>query len=150
MAAKRSSRAMLFLTILAAPVALVFETFLRAALFPPEFETFREFLRPMLSPVAWVLGLVAAAAGLAGLGLQRSMAQRRVARLPEDAGYEERYAQVLGVFMLTTAVPQIPAILSTFAFMFGASLWPVLVGIGVCSVGVVAQALRVSSLAKRV
>ncbi len=148
MSAKRSSRAMLFLTILAAPVALALETLLRSLIFPPEFDDFREFLEPALTPVAWVLGLVAAGASLVGLAVQRRMAEKRLSQLPSDAGYEQRYGQVLGVFMLTTALPQIPAILSTFAFMFGASLVPVLTGIALSSVGVIGQALRVSSLAK--
>lgn len=149
MAAKPRTRALLFLTILAAPGALAFETLLRALLFDSDFELLREFLSPVLTPVAWVLGLVAAAASLGGLALQRSMAEKRLARLPEGAGDEARYGQVLGVFLFTTAAPQIPAILSTFAFMFGASLVPVLVGVGICTLGVIAQALRVSSLAQR-
>lgn len=149
MAAKPRSRALLFLTILAAPGALAFESLLRALLFPPDFEVLREFLSPVLTPVAWVLGLTAAAGSLGGLALQRSIAEKRLARLPEGAGDEARYGQVLGVFMLTTAAPQIPAILATLAFMFGASLWPVLVGVGICSAGVIAQALRVSRLARR-
>lgn len=148
--AKGSSRAMLSLTVLAAPAALGFETLLRALLFPPDFEIFREFLRPVLTPLAWVLGLIAAAASLAGLAFQRASAEKRIARLPRDADDDARYGQVLGVFMLTAAIPQVPAILSTFAFMFGASLLPVLVGVGLCSAGVLGQALRVSSLAKSV
>ena len=137
----------LLLTILAAPGALGFETLLRALLFDDDFELLRQFLSPVLTPVAWVLGLVAAAGSLAGLALQRSIAHKRLARLPEGASFEVRYQQVLAVFLLTTAAPQIPAILATFAFMFGASLAPVLVGVGICSLGVIAQALRVSSLA---
>lgn len=149
MAPKPSSRALLLLTVLAAPVALAFETLLRALLFPEDFEVLREFLRPFLTPVAWALGLLAGGASFAGLVFMRRMAERRLARLPADAEAEQRYAQVLGVFMLTTAIPQIPAVLSTFAFMFGASLAPVLVGIVLATVGVIGQALRISSLAKR-
>lgn len=148
MAAKRPSRAVLFLTILAAPVALAFETGLRKLLFPADFELIREFLEPMLTPVAWVLGLVAAGASLLGLALQRSMAKKRIEKSRDRDDYDARYRHVFGVFLLTASVPQIPAILSTFMFMFGASLVPVLVGIGICSVGVVSQALRVPALAQ--
>lgn len=147
MAAQPRSRALLFLTVLAAPGALGFETLLRALLFPPDFELLRAFLSPVLTHLAWVLGLVAAAGSLIGLALQRSIAHKRLARLPEGASEEVRYQQVLAVFLLTTAAPQIPAILATFALMFGASLTPVLIGVGICSLGVIAQALRVSSLA---
>jgi membrane protein YqaA with SNARE-associated domain len=147
MSRKPASPAILWLTILAAPVALGFETLLRSLLFPPDFEVMRAFLEPALTPLAWVLGGAAGLAALAGLALQRRLAERRLARLPEHASEPVRQRELLGVFLLTASVPQIPAVLSTFAFMFGASLWPVLVGIALCSVGVVGQAMRVRSLA---
>ncbi len=147
MAAKRPSRALLFLTILAAPVALGFETVLRKLLFPPEFQMVRELFEPALTPVAWVLGVVAAGAALLGVVMQRKMAQKRIAKSPDREDHDARYRHVFGVFLLTSSVPQIPAIFSTFAFMFGASLTPVLVGIGISSIGVVTQALRVPTLA---
>lgn len=148
MASARPSRAILYLTIAAAPIALAFETLLRHLLFPPEFDEFRAFLEPVLTPIAWALGLVAGAASLVGLALQRRFAAKRLARLPAEADFAARYGQVLAVFLLTASVPQIPAIFSTFAFMFGASIWPVLAGIAICSVGVVMQALRVGALAE--
>lgn len=148
MAAKRP-KALLWLTLLAAPVALAVETGLRLLIFPAEFELVREFLNPTLTPVAWALGGLSAAAGVAGLAVQRKVSERKLAKLPSKCDTEARYHAVFGVFLLTTAVPQIPALLSTFAYMFGASLLPVLVGVGVSSVGVVSQALRVSHLAAR-
>ena len=144
----RPSRAVLWLTVFAAPVALGFETVLRWILFPADFELVRELLHPVLTPVAWFLGGVAAVASFAGLALQRRMTARRLSRLPGEPDLDARYREVFAVFLLTTAVPQIPAILSTLTFMFGASLLPVLVGIGLSSVGVVTQALRVPSLAE--
>lgn len=148
MSQKRPSKSVLWLTILAAPVALVVETVLRKLIFPADFELVREFLEPMLTPVAWVLGAVAGVAGFVGLGLQRRMADKRLAKLPPAAGVNDRYQAVFAVFLLTTSVPQIPAILATFAYMFGASIVPVIVGVAVCSVGVVSQALRVPRLAE--
>lgn len=147
MAAKRPSRGLLFLTVLAAPTALVFETALRKLLFPSEFEELRALLEPALTPVGWVLGLVAGLAGLAGLTMQKRLAGARIAKLADREEVEARYREVFGVFLITTAVPQIPALLSTFAFMFGASLWPVLVGVGLASVGVAGQAVRIPRLA---
>ena len=76
------------------------------------------------------------------------MANRRLARLPDDATVDQRYREIFAVFLLTTAVPQIPALLSTFVFMFGASIWTVSTAIAFCSVGVVAQALRVPAMAE--
>lgn len=147
--AQRSSSLLLWLTVAAAPVALGFETVLRLLIFPPEFEEVREFLQPMLTPVAWGFAGLAGLTGLLGLALQRRLADKKLARLPATADADQRYREVFGVFLLTTALPQIPAILSSFAYMFGASIVPVVVGIGVCSVGVVGQALRLGSLADR-
>lgn len=76
------------------------------------------------------------------------MTDRRLAALPAGADVNDRYQAVFAVFLLTTSVPQIPALLATFTYMFGASLVPVVVGVGVCSVGVVSQALRVPRLAE--
>ena len=147
MAGKRPSKGILWLTMLAAPVALAFETVLRMLLFPDDFELVREFLSPMLTPVAWAFGALAAIAGFVGLGLQGRMVRRRLAKLPDTASVDERYREVFAVFLLSSSVPQIPAILSTLTYMFGASLVPVLVGVAACSVGVVTQALRVPGLA---
>jgi len=108
----------------------------------------REVLSPPLTILASVLDGVAVVAALAGLSLQRRVAQRRFARLPDPNDVDARYRETFGVFLLTASLPQIPALLSTFAYMFGASIWPVLVGVGVCSVGVVTQALRVRSIAE--
>ncbi|MCC6873263.1 MAG: hypothetical protein IT378_03055 [Sandaracinaceae bacterium] len=147
MADRHPSRAMIWLTILAAPVALAFETSLRSFLFPPEFEWFRQELEPFLTPLAWLLGLAAALASLLGAGLQRRIARRKLDRLPENAPPDTRLREVQAVFLLTASVPQVPAILSTFAYMFGASLVPVLVGIAICTLGVGLQAVRIGSLA---
>ena len=99
---------------------------------------------------AAVRGRLAFAAFGAALGLvvQRHVANRRLARLPDDATVDQRYREIFAVFLLTTAVPQIPALLSTFVFMFGASIWTVSTAIAFCSVGVVAQALRVPAMAE--
>ncbi|MFK7985162.1 MAG: hypothetical protein AB8I08_03950 [Sandaracinaceae bacterium] len=151
MAQARSGRALLGLTILAAPGALAFETLLRKLLFPvlvPEFELIREFFAPMLTPVAYVVSVFIALFAVVGLLLQKRMSEKRLAKLPEDADRDMRFRAILGVFLLTSSVPQIPTILSTFAYMFGASLVPVLIGIGLCSLGVVAQAVRVTKLSE--
>jgi len=141
-------RAVLWLTILAAPGALVVETALRKLIFPPEFDEVRAFLEPMLTPVGWGMAAVAAIGAALGLVVQRRVALKRLARLPDTATVDDRYREIFAVFLLTTAVPQIPALLSTFVFMFGASVWTVIAAIAFCSVGVVAQALRVPAMAE--
>ena len=52
---RRPSTGLLWATIVAAPLALGFETLLRALLFPDDFELIRDFLRPTLTWVAWGL-----------------------------------------------------------------------------------------------
>ncbi len=148
MAEKRPSTTLLWLTIVASPAALGLETGLRLLLFPPEFPLIREFLNPYLTPVAWVFAAIAGVGALLGLALQRRLVTKRVGKLPAEFNTRERRYQVaFGVFLLTTAVPQIPSIFSTFCFTFGADLLPVLVSIALTSLGVIGQALRVPKLA---
>ena len=143
MARARGKGTLVVMTAVAAPVALGFETLLRHLLFPESFELVREALRPVLTPVAWVLCLVCAGAGAFGLVFQRRMAARAVDKLPPAGRTPELEDRArLGAFMLAASIPQVPAILATFSFMFGAALTPVVVAIGIVTVFVVAQALR--------
>ncbi len=148
MSAQRSSTVLLWLTIVAAPGALAIETALRVAFFPEDFELVREFLRPMLTAAAWVLAGLAGLGALAGLSLQRRLVARRIAKLPEAANTaERRFRAAIGIFLLTTAVPQIPSIFATLCFTLGASIVPVVASIALTTVGVVLQAQRVPQLA---
>ncbi len=145
MARGDGARPIVYLTVLAAPVALAFETLLRHLLFPSEFEEVRAFFEPTLTPIAWVLCILAALASLAGVVLQRRLVRSRLERMPE-ADAAARRGQIVGVFLLTASVPQIPSVFSTLAFTLGASLAPVLVGIGIASAGVIVQAIRMRAL----
>lgn len=148
MAEKQPSTALLWLTIVAAPAALGIETGLRLLLFPDDFDLIREFLRPNLTPVAWGFAVVAGIGAVAGLVIQKKLVARRVAKLPEEANtLDRRYQAAFGVFLLTTAVPQIPSIFATFCFTFGSSIVPVIAAITLTSIGVVGQAVRVPKLA---
>ena len=102
----------------------------------------------MLTPVAWGFAVVAGLGAALGLVIQRRLIEKRIAKLPAEHSTRERRFQIaFGVFLLTTAIPQIPSIFSTFCFTFGASIVPVIVSITLTSVGVVGQALRVPKLA---
>lgn len=140
----RAARAIVAATVVAAPAALALETLLRWLLFGPEMEELRGLLAPNLTPAAWLLAGLAAIAAAAGLGGQRFLARRRLAELPEDPTESQRMRALLGVFLLTTTVPQVPAILATLAAMFGAALLPVLVGIAVSTLGVLGQAWQLA------
>lgn len=131
-------------TVLAAPIALAFESLLRWLLFPPEFEAFRAFAEPVLTPLAWLLVLVSALAGVGGALAQRAIAARRIARLGAEATPARVETVRNQVFLITASIPQLPTIVSTFAFMFGASIVPTLVGVGICTVSVLAQGIALS------
>ena len=150
MSAKRpgGSTALLWLTVVASPAALAIETALRRLLFPDDFELIREFLESSLSWVAWGFVLLAGLGSAAGLWLQRKLFERRAGGLSDEANTTARREQLaVGVFLLTSAIPQIPSIFATFCFTFGASLVPVLVSIALTSVGVLGQAWQVRRLA---
>lgn len=150
MAEKRPSTTLLWMTIVASPAALGLETGLRLLFFPSDFNVYiRPFLNPYLTPVAWIFATIAGLGALLGLALQRRLVTKRIGKLPEEFNTRERRYQVaFGVFLLTTAVPQIPSIFSTFCFTFGSDLLPVIVSIALTSAGVVGQALRVPKLAE--
>jgi hypothetical protein len=135
-ASSMSLRAVVVLVAVSAPLALGFETLIRVYLFMPmlgaDLAEVRAFFWPELTPavriaaatrIAW--GLVGASllAGLLGLGLLRRAAQR--ATLATSPAETAR-AKVRDRMLLLSSVPQIPAILATLCFSFGAELSPVL------------------------
>ncbi|AKF03765.1 hypothetical protein [Sandaracinus amylolyticus] len=126
-------------TVLAAPIALAFESVLRWLLFPPDFEAVRAFLEPFLTPLAWLLVVISALAGIAGTFAQRTIAARRIAKLGAGATAVQIETVRNQVFLITASIPQLPTIASTFAFMFGASLVPTLVGVAIGTLSVLAQ-----------
>lgn len=132
------------LTVVAAPFALGFETLLRKLLFPPEFEDVRALVGPTLTLAAWALPIVCLLAGLAGVVFQRRLVERALRKLPaarRDDPESQEKARV-GAFLLAASVPQVPAIVATVLFTFGASLVPVVVTVVVSTLGVVAQVGR--------
>jgi len=139
-----NKRALVMLTVIAAPFALGFETVMRMVVFPPEFEEVRSLLGPTLTLAAWTLPVVCLVAAVAGVVFQRRLVARALRKLPadrqDDAASQEK-ARV-GAFLLAASVPQVPAIVATVLFTFGASLVPVLVTVAVSTLGVVAQVGR--------
>lgn len=135
-------------TTIAAPVALGFETLLRKLLFPllmdDDFDVVRTFLRPALTPFAWLLCGIALLAMLAGFALHARLVARAIGRLPPQRRElpRERARAELGAFLLSASVPQLPCVLSTVMFTFGAEFLPVLLTVTIGSLGVLGQALR--------
>jgi hypothetical protein len=146
MAEEKGGTALILMTVVAAPIALVLETILRKLLFPPEFDELRLLFEPTLTPVVWGLVVLTALFGAAGIALQARLAARAVRKVPEHARTPARIRKAeLGAFMLAASIPQIPAILATLGFMWGSSLTPVIVAIGVATVAIVVQAVRARS-----
>ena len=125
--------------VLAAPIALAFESLLRWLVFPADFEAVRAFLEPVMTPIAWALVLLSALAGIVGALAQRARVARKIARLGPGAAAVQMEAARNQVFLITASIPQLPTIASTFAFTFGASLVPTLVGVALCTLSVLAQ-----------
>jgi hypothetical protein len=141
-APKREGTGVVLMTVLAAPVALAFETAVRLAVFPPELSEVRDALRPALTPWAWAIAGLAATLAVVGVVAQKKIVARRVARIPEAERTPERVARArLGAFLFAASIPQVPSVIGTVMFTMGASLVPVLVCIGVVTVAVCAQAV---------
>jgi hypothetical protein len=143
---EKGGTALILMTVVAAPIALVLETILRKLLFPPEFDELRLLFEPTLTPVVWGLVVLTALFGVLGVALQARLAARAVRKVPEHTRTPARIHKAeLGAFMLAASIPQIPAIVATLGFMWGSSLTPVIAAIGVATVAIVIQAVRARS-----
>jgi len=137
------SRALVYSTIVAGPVALGVETLLRKSLFPPDFEELRSLLGPKVTPIAWALCGVAVVTIALGVALHDRIVAQQLRRTPPGIDPEVARARAsLGAFLLAATIPQLPAIFATFTFMVGAPLLPVLVCIGISTIGVFIQGVR--------
>ncbi len=124
---------------LSSPASLVAETALRKALFTPEMNDFRRFLRPTLTPVAWGLLAATCAAALVVVPAHRSIHRRMRARVEARAHDPATLEEAMqGALYLGASVVQLPTLLSTVTFMLGAELTPVLAALLVAASGVVA------------
>lgn len=128
---------MLALVAISTPLALALETGLRQIMFPPEFDEVRMWLRPSITPWVWIAPVLCALAVPVGLRIQRWLVTRDLARLPTEERTEARRVSAeFDALLLSTSAPQLPAVISTFAFMVGSHLLPVLVAMAVSTAGV--------------
>lgn len=140
--APRRSRliGVLVLVALSTPLALLVETGVRRLMMPPAFEQVRTWLSPALAPWAWAtvpITLVATGLGwwLYGVLLRRAL--RRAA--PEQPAHDGARLEAL---ILASSAPQLPAVGATVLFMLGAPLLPVIVAMGVATLGVLSLGWR--------
>jgi hypothetical protein len=138
----RQTWTMLAIVAVSTPMALGVETALRMLLFPPHFEEVRAWLRPTLTPWVWSMPLLAVAATVVGLRLQRWYAARQFAALPPRRQTEEGWAAAnFDALMLSTSAPQVPALLATACFMLGSAPAPVFTAVAAGTIGVLVQGL---------
>lgn len=133
---------LLALVALSTPLALVVETGLRRLMMPPDFEQVRAWLSPTLTPWAWATVPITLLTTGLGWWLQRVLARRGLRR--RRPGLTEAQARARAEFdalMLASSAPQIPAIVATMLYMLGAELQPVVVAMGVATLGVLSLGL---------
>lgn len=136
-----SLRTVVLLIAVSAPLALGLETLLRKLVLVPlmgaQLQELREFYWPALTDelreaaltnAAWVLVGVTVLAGVLGVVLLRRTGRR-----------QREAAKVRDSVFLLTSIPQVPAILATLCFAFGARLLPVLVCMVISTAFVLAQ-----------
>lgn len=127
-----------------APAALALESLLRRLILPPEFDDVREFFGPPATDAAWLFAGLCVLAALGGVLAQRRWCHDRMQRA-RDKG-EDPAAAAMDRTLLAMSIPQVPAILSTVAFMSGAELTPVLASMGISTAGVLAQGVQWEAL----
>jgi hypothetical protein len=123
----------------AAPAAFAVEAAARALLFPADFEVLRAELEPTLTIVAWTLLAVCVASIPLGLACNRWLVRRGLAG-PSEASPARRERVELEALLLSSSIPQLPALLATVATLGGARVTPVLATLVVSTLGVLLQA----------
>lgn len=127
------------------PLAVVFETLLRRWLMPPELEEVRAWWEPSVTPWMWLMPPLALVGIPLGLALQRWLVRRNVAALPEHRRTPAAEAKaVLDAMLLSTSVPQVPAVLATMGLLVGSRPAPVLVATAIATAGVLLIGVRAS------
>lgn len=136
----------LALIAIAAPAALGLETIARTLLLPAELAQVRQELRPTLTPIAWGLLIVTLASAPLGLLTLRALTRRFLAKVTATNGDERRRREArFEAMFVATSVPQLPAILATFALTAGSDAWPVIATMVTSTIGVVAIGLSANA-----
>lgn len=133
------TRALRIIAIVAVstPLAVVFETLLRRWMMPPEFEEVRAWWEPSVTPWMWPMPPLALLGIPLGFALQRWLVRRNLARLPEHRRTPDVESKaVLDAMLLSTSVPQVPAVIATMGLLVGSKPLPVLLATAVATAGV--------------
>jgi hypothetical protein len=135
--ARGRALAVVAIVAISTPLAVAFETVLRRWMFPPEFDEVRAWLEPIVTPWMWLTPVLAALGIPLGLRLQRWLIDRNLARLPAHRRSAATEATaVTDAMLLSTSVPQVPAVIATLGLLIGSAALPVLVATAVATAGV--------------
>lgn len=122
---------------LATPAALGLETAARWLFLPAELARLRQELQPALTPLAWGLCALTALAVPLGVGAKRALSARFLARVRAAKGGAKKEAEArFEALFVATSIPQLPAVLATFALTCGAEALPALLAALASAAGV--------------
>jgi hypothetical protein len=135
-----SRRVLLPLIALSSPLSLAVETALRTLLFTDNMRELRLLARETLTPIAWALVPVTAAAAVLGVFVHRAALRKTLADAALRAGKPdaEENARLTALYV-ATSVPQIPALAATLLLTAGARVEPVMLTLLVAALGVMLQ-----------
>ncbi|MCA9600578.1 MAG: hypothetical protein KC417_01060 [Myxococcales bacterium] len=138
---ERPHRMLVAITAIAAPVALVFEWALRRWALGDALDEVRAALGPYATFLASGLALVSIGLAVVAAPLFRALATRAFAKIPPEARAHpgRRTQAITGAFLIASSVVQLPALVATLAYTFGASFGPVALCLACSCVGVVHQ-----------
>ncbi|MCA9529956.1 MAG: hypothetical protein KC543_07450 [Myxococcales bacterium] len=122
----RSTVALVVVTAIAVPAALVFALLVRQVFSTPGLVAAQDYLGPRVEPLAWWLVGATVLASLLGFALQRWLYRRAVARLEDP--YEGAERAGLGALLIASSVPQLPALAVCITYMLGGPFEPAFVG----------------------
>jgi hypothetical protein len=135
-----SRRVLLPLIALSSPLSLAIETGVRTLLFTDDMRALRLMARDALTPVAWAFVPVTALASLVGVFAHRAALRRALAHAATRPDRPDAVENArLTALYVATSVPQVPALLATFLFTAGATVWPVMITLLVAAGGVMLQ-----------
>ncbi|MCB9628163.1 MAG: hypothetical protein H6725_12380 [Sandaracinaceae bacterium] len=137
--APRSRLALMVLVVTAVPSAWGLETALRTAFFPADFEELRMLLSASMTTVARAMLVLTAALLAPSYFLMRRLARARLRALPALRPELRASARVLA-FLGASSLLQLPGVVVTFSFMFGAALRPVAASVGLGTAGLLVLA----------
>lgn len=137
---RRAQLALLAVIAVSTPAALGLEVLVRRHLLPPDAEEMRLWLNQTVGQPSWALLVLALAGVAAALGLQPRLYAHSLAGKPAAMPEAERVERSrMQTLLLATSICQVPALLATIGFTFGADVLAVGLTVGLGTVGVLLQ-----------